>query len=102
MNSEKIIKQLRKLARDLKKKDKNVLKLVLFGSLVQEVHTPRSDADILIILKKSELPFLERIPPFLLHFSECEIPVDVFPYTEEEIENLPFAQRALAEGINLA
>ncbi|MGC9004766.1 MAG: nucleotidyltransferase domain-containing protein [bacterium] len=102
MDREKILKKLTKLARELKEKDGNVLRVILFGSLVEDTYTPYSDADILIILKKSELPIIERIPYFLLHFSRGDLPVDVFPYTEEEVKSIPFAQRALLKGIPLA
>jgi predicted nucleotidyltransferase len=102
INKERIIRKLSQLARELKGKDGNILKVVLFGSLADDTFTTRSDADILIILKESELPFVERIPQFLLHFSEGDVPVDVFPYTEEELENIPFAKRALEKGITLA
>jgi len=78
------------------------VRLVLFGSLAEERQTPRSDADILIILKESDQPFIERIPYFLLHFRSVDVPVDVFPYTEEEVKDTPFARQALERGIILA
>ncbi len=59
-----------------------------------------------IILKESQFSrFFDRIPEFLTYFTDSGIPVDLFPYTEEEINrmrtNNKLIKRALAEGITL-
>ncbi|MEW5706428.1 MAG: hypothetical protein AB1743_06480 [Actinomycetota bacterium] len=61
-----------------------------------------SDADLLIVLKDSKVRFIDRIPHFLFLFLDAPIPVDVFPYTEEEIKRVPLAKKAITEGTVLA
>jgi len=59
-----------------------------------------SDADILLILEKSDKKrFFERISDYL--DVDFPIPVELFPYTEEEIKKVPIAKVALREGIKL-
>ena len=70
--------------------DKNILAVVLFGSLARGDQTAASDADVLIILEASSLRFDERIPAMLP--LGMGISVDVFPYTLVE------ATDALKEG----
>ncbi|MDI6716841.1 MAG: nucleotidyltransferase domain-containing protein, partial [Actinomycetota bacterium] len=79
LNKEKVIEDLKKLATEAKKKDKNIKKVVLFGSLVKNTFTAFSDADLLIVLKDSKVRFIDRIPHFLFLFLDAPIPVDVFP-----------------------
>jgi uncharacterized protein len=70
--------------------DPDVLGVILFGSFARGDATAASDADILIILRDSELPFEERIvryKPVGLGVS-----VEVFPYTAAE------AARSVEEG----
>jgi UTP:GlnB (protein PII) uridylyltransferase len=40
-------------------------RVVLFGSLARGDAAPGSDADLLVVLSHSDLPFLERIPRYL-------------------------------------
>ncbi len=76
-------------------------RIVLFGSLARAQAGPASDADLLIILRESDLPFPARIGRYLLPSSR--IPADVFPYTRRELERMlaegnRFVKTALAEG----
>ncbi len=84
-----ILARLSRWARGLGQ-DENVLAVVLFGSLARKDYTAASDADLMIILRHSQLRFDERIPSFMP--SNVGVGVDVFPYTLEE------ARRALEEG----
>ena len=84
-----------------KAKDKNIKKIILFGSLANDTYTGISDADVLIILRESKQRFMDRIPKLIFYFIDTPVPVDVFPYTEEEVENIPLAKRALSEGVVL-
>ncbi len=54
LDVDNIIKKLRTGAEELKKRDNNVLAVFLFGSLAKGEAVPGSDADIVIVLKKSE------------------------------------------------
>lgn len=58
-----------------------------------------SDADILIVLKKSNKPFMDRIVEWLEKFP-LDFPVEVFPYTENELGN-PIVLEAIKKGITL-
>ena len=61
----------------------------------------KSDADVLLILRESSHErFFDRIPEYQM---EAPIPVDVFPYTLNEIEEMKrkgntLIKRALKEG----
>ena len=72
---------------------------MLFGSLAQKRAIPGSDADILVILEKSEKPLLERIEEWIEKL-EINHPIEVFPYTEKEL-NTPIAREALEKGVTL-
>ncbi len=80
-------------------KNKNVIKIVLFGSLAEKRAIPGSDADILILLKKDDKPFTERIIEWLAKF-QLDFPLEVFPYVIKE-ENNPIVVEAIKKGITL-
>lgn len=75
-------------------------RVILFGSLATGRAGPASDADLLIVLRESDLPFPARISRYLPE--ACPIAVDVFPYTREELAGVlagsHFVKTALAEG----
>ena len=58
----------------------------LFGSLARDEAVPGSDVDILIVLAESDLPFNDRIEKYMP--SSFPVGIDVFPYTELEIETM--------------
>ena len=88
--------QLSRAANALKA-DRNVLRIVLFGSFAQDRAVPGSDVDILIVLQSDCRRFIDRIPEYLDAFSDIGIGVDVFPYTVDELDN-PVARNAMATG----
>ena len=97
------IEQLRQWAESLRSQPE-VLAVVLFGSVARGDCTASSDADLLVILRDSPLPFHHRIPSYRPR-GVC-IPTDVFPYTLSEVraslaEGWGVAPVALAEGIAL-
>ncbi len=100
LNKEKIVDALKKIAGRMAEKP-NVRGVYLFGSLVEGVYTPKSDADILVVLKADERNPRDRIPEYLRYFLDAPIPVDVFPFTEKEIAKNPFLSGAIRKGINL-
>lgn len=85
-------------------KRREIERVLLFGSLATDRAVPGSDADLLVILSRSDLPFLARIP---LYVPEgCGIAVDVFPYTQAEVAQMrasdhPLIVRALKEGVEV-
>jgi predicted nucleotidyltransferase len=91
LNKNEILSQLSVAAKRLRSSP-NVIDVRLFGSLSKENFVPGSDADVLIILRKDSRRMIDRIPEYLDFFRNVPMPVDVFPYTEGEI------QRMKAEG----
>lgn len=88
LNREEILNRIVPLAEELLSSRKDVLEINLFGSLAKGNHAPGSDADIFILLKEDPRRFTDRIPEFLDHFSKIGLPVEVFPYTQEEIAKM--------------
>jgi len=99
LEQEELVKEIHKVARRLGKEDANILKIILFGSLAEKRGAPGSDADILIILKRDDKPFMDRIIEWSEKFS-LDFPVEIFPYTEKELNN-PIALEAIKKGIIL-
>jgi predicted nucleotidyltransferase len=71
---------------------------------IRDESVPGSDIDLLVILRESEESFLTRIPRFFP--SRFPVGVDVFPYTEKEVERMKregnfFISRALQEGVEV-
>lgn len=67
LNKEEVINSLKKLAFKVYQQEE-VEGVYLFGSLVNETYTPRSDADILVLLKRHKLKPRDRIPIYLEFF----------------------------------
>ena len=99
LKQEKLIEEIYNVARRIGNDDKNILKIILFGSLAEKRAVPGSDADILIILKRDDKPLMDRIAKWSKRFS-LDFPVEIFPYTEKELDN-PIAQEAVKKGIIL-
>ena len=74
-----------------------------FGSWVSGVPGPGSDVDMCLVLSRSQKPFRERIPDYLP--GAFPVGIDLFPYTERELERLlaesPGWRKALALGREL-
>jgi len=99
LQQENLIEEIRKLAQRIGTENPDVKEIVLFGSLAQKRGVPGSDADLLIVLWKDDSPFPERIGVWLAKF-DLDFPVDVFPYTVQELDN-PLAREALSSGKSL-
>lgn len=100
LNREQILKRLSDWAQTLVS-NPEVLGVILFGSLVRGNCTAASDADLLVVLRHSDLRFHDRIP--LYRPRGIGIPVDVFPYTLAEAlqsrdEGWGIVRSALTEG----
>ena len=82
-----------------------VQRVILFGSLSRGNAVPGSDADVLVILRSSDLRFLDRSARYRLE--DLGIGADVFAYTQEEVdvmlaEGNAFLSEALRSGKELA
>jgi len=76
----------------------------LFGSLARDERNPYADADLLVVLDRSDLPVRERLPVYKP--GGAPLPLDLTICTREELDrelaagNL-FLSRALAESLVL-
>lgn len=81
-------------------------RVVLFGSLAAGIATPRSDADLLVVVRDSDRQPRDRIPEVLAALSPLPCPVDLFVLTADEFERAltegsPLVREALAHGREL-
>lgn len=96
LDKDRRIAQLRDTALRARARLPAIDRVILFGSLVRGVPTPRSDADILVILRSSEFEQpRDRVPAVLAAMSPLPCPVDLFVWTADELE------RAHREGAAL-
>ncbi|MEW5922115.1 MAG: nucleotidyltransferase domain-containing protein [Bacillota bacterium] len=81
------------------KNRKEVIAVYLCGSWAKGAYTVASDVDLLIIIKEDFRVPRERIPQYLP--SRFPVSLDLFIYTEAEIQNNPFIESLRQEGISL-
>ena len=63
-----------------------IQRIIWFGSWVNGLPVPGSDVDLCLILAAADKPVRDRIPDYLpVGFP---VGVDLFPYTEDEFEQL--------------
>lgn len=80
-----------------------VYAVYLFGSLARNQATPRSDADLLILLRQSARPcWKDRYLDYAPYFEEVGMPFDLFCYTLAEAPSVPLVRSALREAVRLA
>ena len=88
LNKEIVLKEIKKIAEKIKEEEKgNILDIIIFGSIAKNNYTGTSDVDIAIILKESDLSFIERIVKYRKYF-DLDIGVDLFVYTFSEFEKM--------------
>ena len=80
----KIVKRIKEVIREVLKCCGDIDEIILFGSYARGEAKETSSMDILIIAK-SDLPFIERIKRVIELVSENSIPVEPLVYTPEEI-----------------
>ena len=90
-------------ARSLSREHEEVVQVVLFGSVACDRAVPSSDADILVVVRDSDTPFLDRSILFRDYFADIGVGVDLFVYTQQEVASsrIPVAVTALRTGIEL-
>ena len=95
--------RIRQAVRNLSRQHEEVVQVVLFGSVASGRAVPSSDADILVVVRDSDTPFLDRAPLYRDSFTDIGVGVDLFVYTREEISDgsVPVATAALRTGIEL-
>ncbi|MDR7417118.1 MAG: nucleotidyltransferase domain-containing protein [Armatimonadota bacterium] len=102
LNREEAWRRLEEAARRVVEERPEVKAVVLFGSLAEGRAVPGSDADLLLLLRSSDRPWMERPSEYLPYFEGIGLPLDLFCYTEEEVEQVPLARHALSRGRRLA
>jgi hypothetical protein len=99
-----VVTSLRRLAERLGTERPEVVEVRLFGSLARGERNPRADADVLIVLDASDVPFRERLPLYKPRGSP--VPMDLTVCTRDELRREleagnRFIQRILAESMLL-
>lgn len=107
LDRELVLAELRRACRRACSKVPEIHSVLLFGSLARQNAGPRSDADLLVILKHSpHRRRMDRIPYLLEAFSPSPFPLDIVPWTVSELESAlaegdPWLLRIREEGISL-
>jgi predicted nucleotidyltransferase len=60
----------------------------LFGSFARNDYTPESDVDLLVVVDRCEVPFLERPDPYRDFFAGVPLDVNLTVYTRDEMRRL--------------
>ena len=80
-----------------------VRRIIWFGSRVDGAPTPSSDVDVCVVISESRRPVRDRIGDYLPF--GFPVGIDLFPYTESELERLetehPSWYAAIASGVDL-
>lgn len=84
MDREAVIFKLKEIAFQIKRENREVEKIILFGSLANGEPHGYSDVDILIIVSESAENIILRSISFRKYF-DLEIPVDLIVYTKDEV-----------------
>lgn len=101
------LEEVRAAARRAASRLPSIRRMLLFGSLQAGDATPRSDADILVVLDRSDRTNpRDRIPDILRAMAPLPCPVDLFVLTSDEVdrterEQNPVVRLALDSGIDL-
>jgi predicted nucleotidyltransferase len=99
-----VISKLGELATTLGAERPEVVEIRLFGSLARGERNPHADADLLVVLEASDVPFRDRMP--LYKPVGSPVPMDLTVCTREELEREiaagnRFVRRVLAESVLL-
>ena len=87
LERERRIEELRVAASRAATRLPTLRRVILFGSLVAGIPTPRSDADLLVVLSESHHRQLrDRVPDVLSALMPLPCPVDLFVLTSEEFD----------------
>jgi predicted nucleotidyltransferase len=87
LDRERRIEALRKAAGRAAARLPALRRVILFGSLVAGIPTPRSDADLLVVLSDSpHAQPRDRVPGVLGALMPLPCPVDLFVLTSEEFD----------------
>jgi len=88
VDREALLAELDGSAQRLGRELSEVEEIHLFGSFARGDYTPESDVDLLVVVTRSEVPFLERPDRFRDFFSTIPLDVNLTVYTREEVDRL--------------
>lgn len=86
VDRDQIIRDLRQAVAEAKAANPEIVKVLLFGSLVQRRWTADSDADLIVVVRREFPDFLSSRSNYQI-FTKS-IPTDSLVYSEKEFENL--------------
>jgi len=106
VDREALLAALKRSAERLGREDANVEEVALFGSFARGDHTPESDVDLLLIVARSDEPFLSRPDAFRDAFLEIPFDVNLTVYTRQEVDRMrrdasSFLSRAWNDAVSL-
>ena len=101
LNREETVRRLTTAMKALRTRRPEIDRAVLFGSLQRGDTVPGSDADVLVVVCATDLPFAQRAAAY--RPEGVGVPVDLYVYTRAELADMlasgnRFVRRALAEG----
>jgi predicted nucleotidyltransferase len=104
LNQKQLRTHLKEAVQRLAQRHPEIDEVWLFGSLARGDAVPGSDADLLIVLEESTLPFLARSVHYQPDF--CGVGVDTLVYTRAELaamqaEDNPFLRQIQSERVLL-
>jgi predicted nucleotidyltransferase len=91
------VERLRALARRIGEDHADVREVRLYGSLARGERNPFADADLLIVVDRSDLPYRDRSPVYRPLGSP--VPMDISVPTIEELEQEIRAKNPFVVGI---
>jgi predicted nucleotidyltransferase len=86
LDYDQILSGLRQAVRTAKAEHPDIVKMMLFGSLVQGNWTADSDADLIVVVRREFPDFLSSRAPYQIF--TAAIPTDSLVYSEREFEQL--------------
>jgi predicted nucleotidyltransferase len=101
-----LLAELKRSAERLGREAPEVEEIHLFGSFARGDYTPESDVDLLVVVDRCEMPFLERSDPYRDFFAGVPFDVNLTVYTRDEVHRLRrdesgFLSRVSAEALRL-
>jgi hypothetical protein len=104
LDRESVIAALREVASRMGDFHGDVREVRLFGSLARGGRNPWADADLLVVVDRSGIPFRDRTPRY--RPVECPVPLDLMVVTADELARETdagnrFLARILEESIVL-
>ena len=101
LDRDALLRSVEEYARKMADVSPEIERVVLFGSAAEGTATASSDIDLMIVVTRTAIDLLDRPGAYMRWFDDIGMPVDLFVYTEEELEHEPssIAERASKHGL---